>query len=145
MHQHMDNGHRVGNSVLMGSHHRRVDNNVGDFTDLSRLHHDDTGVNPASVTGVVVRAQGADQHEEQKNVERHHNATVLRQVVQIDGGHQGVHERAQTDGNHLNDQILDIASEFLSRGGAGDADNTKARHTQAQNQEDHIALLDKVF
>ena len=124
---HVANGCDAGNPVLVGGHNRGHDNNVGNFTDLRRLNikGNQGNIQPASVTGVVIGAEG-NQQQKQENIENHQAHPELGQHLQVDGGDHGEDHNAQTDGDQLQNDVADIAFEFLGGGGAGDADTAEA-------------------
>ena len=145
MHQHVKNRNRMGDSVLVGRHDGSVDNNIGDLTDLRRLDVDGKSreVQPASVTGAVVGTEG-DQQQKQNAVERHHDAPMLRKEIHIQGGNKDVHQHPQEYGGKLNGNVTEISAGF-GRGGAGNDHDSEAGYNQAQDQQEDISLLGRVF
>ena len=144
---HVNDGHRVGNSVLMGGHNRGHNDDVGHFADFGRLdvHREAGKMEPALVAGVVVRTEG-NQHQKQQHVENHQSRPVLGQVIQIDGGNHGVDHHPQADGNQLNGQIFEITfTELIRRGSTGNRHHTEQSQTHAHAQQKHITLLGEIL
>ena len=135
-----------GDIVLVGSHDRGHDQDIGDLTDLCRLDVEGQQgeVQPASVTGVVVGAEG-DQKQQQENVESYHQISVFLQKFHIDGRKYGVNGDTDKDGQQLNHDVTQIAVEFFGGCGAGNNDNTKARGDQAEDQQNHIAFFKEIL
>ena len=145
MQQHMGHRHRMGNSVLVRRHHRSHDQNIGDLTDFRRLHVDDAQVDPASVAGVVIRAQGAQQHQKQHTVEYHHRQPMFRQEIQVDGGNHRIHQHTQADGHRLNSNVAEVSVELVCRCGTGNGHQAKGSHNQSKHQQEHIAFFAEIF
>ena len=140
MEHHMEDRGNAGYTVLVGVHDRCHDEDIGDLTDLRRLDIDDGRLQPASVTGVVVGAEG-DQHQQQKAVESHQHIPVFGHGLHIQRGSDGKEQDTQRGGGQLDDDVPDVAAEFIGVGSTGQHDDTKKRCDQTQNQQHPVALF----
>ena len=143
---HVNDGEGVGYGILVRRHDRGHDNDVGDFADFRRLDVEGkTGnVQPASVTGAVVRAEG-DQQKQQETVKGNQPGPVLGQHVQIHGGNDDVSSSAHENGEALQGDITEVAVKLLSGGGAGNTNQSECGNQQAQDQQKHIAFFTEIF
>ena len=146
MQRHVHDRRKRRNTVLVGIHDGGHDHDVGDLADFRRLDHNrNTGdIQPASVTGVVIRAEG-NQQQKQYAVECHQPAAPLGHGIDIDGGYQCVSYDTQQRCCQLNDDVFQVAvTEFFGAGGAGDGHAAESGCDQAQQKQDHIALLGEI-
>ena len=136
----------AGDPVLVGRHDRSHDQDIGDFTNFRRLYVEGQQgeVQPASVTGVVVGAEG-DQQKQHENIEGHHQVPVFLEKFHVHRGEDGVDHHADEDGQQLDHDVADIAAEFFGRGGAGDDNDAQAGGNKAQDQQDHVAFFKEIF
>ena len=146
MEGHVDHGEGVGYGILVGRHDRGHDDNVGDFADFRRLNVEGNAgdVQPASVTGAVVRAEG-NQQEQQEAVKGHQPGPVLGQHVQIHGGNDDISGSAHENGEALQGDIAEVAVKLFRGGGAGNANQSECGNQQTQDQQKHISLFAEIF
>ena len=90
---------------------------------------------PASVTGVVIGAEG-DQHQKKNDIEGNQRLPMLGEKVRVNGRKNGKCPYTQQRSNDLNNQLADIA--YIG-GGAAQNQAAEGRCDQAQKQQDHIA------
>ena len=107
MENHLDNGGEFGDVVLVGCHDGGHDDNVGDLTDLRRLNIEGQNgeVQPASVAGAGIRAEG-NQQEQQEHIECHQEEAVLRHQFHVQGRHHSINTGAQEDGQQLDNDVF---------------------------------------
>ncbi len=124
MQDHVGHGGNGGQLTLVGCHYRCHDQNVGDLTNFRRLdiNGEQGNVQPASVTGVVIRAEG-DQQRKQEGIEDHQRDAVLCPEVHINGGDDGIQQHADAGSGDLNDDITQVAHVIR---GTGDHDHTES-------------------
>ena len=144
MQHHVHDGRDAGDSVLVRGHDRCHDDDVGDLADFSRLNVDDGGLDPASVTGVVICAEG-DQQQQQEGVEYHQQISVLRHDFHVDGGNDGESHHTNDRCADLNGDIAEVTAEFVRGSGACDNNTAKSGRNKAQKKQNPVALLGKVL
>ena len=144
MEHHVHNRGDCGYSVLVRGHDRCHDDDVGDFTNFSRLNIDDGGFNPASVTGVVVRAEG-NQKQQQERIEYHQQIPVLGHNFHVDGGYDSKGKNADDRCTDLNGDVAEVTAEFLCGSGTADNDTSERRGNEAQKKQHPVALLGEIF
>ena len=128
----------------MRRHDRGHNDDIGDLTDLCRLDVDDGGSQPASVTGVVVGAEG-NQKQQQEEVEGHQQVAVLRHDFHIDGRNKGKGDDANERRADLNGDVTEVTAEFGGGGGTADDDTAKGRSNEAQKKQYPVALSGEIL
>ena len=89
-------GEYMGCPVLVRCHYRGCYQNVQDLTNFCRLNHErkKRQIQPASVTGVVIRAEG-DQHRKDTQTHNSQQQTMLGEGVRIYRGHDRKQKNTQ--------------------------------------------------
>ena len=129
--------------MLMRAEHRRQYDDKEDFTDLRRLNVNRYAgkIQPAFVTGIQVSTKGKQQ-EQQEHTESAEDDSVFRQKLQIDGGHENVGTKAETNSHDLDDQIPGKITVVV---GTGDDQAAEGGNAEAQDQQDHVTFAEKTF
>jgi hypothetical protein len=101
-------------------------------------------MDPASVTGVVIGAEG-DEHQQQEDIKRNQNVPVLTHGLNINGRDNGKQDHTQHDTGTLNQDITDTVAEFIGIGGAEHTDHAETGGNQTQQKQNPVTLLGEIF
>ena len=140
----MQDRRNAGYTVLVRGHNRRHDENVRDLADLRGLNINNGCTQPASVTGVVIRAEG-DQQKQQENIKCDQQIPVLRHDFHIDGRDNGKSDKAHDRRTDLNGDITEVTAELVCGCSTCDDNTAKRRCDEAQKKQDPVTLLGKDF
>lgn len=127
----------------MGGHNRGQHKHKGGLAQLGGLNGNgqEGEVQPASVAGAIVRAEG-DQQQKQHAVKAHKPVAVLGEKIRIHGGYGKKQENTQKGGTDLHQHISEGA---LGIGGTGDHQAAKGGGHKAQQKKHKICLTDGIF
>ena len=104
----------------------------------------DTGqVHPAAVAGVIRHAEGNDEEDDEDAQGQEKLPSLFQKVFHVHKGDDHIGDDAQDDEEGLLDDVPGMVGHIV--GGAVDEQQPYGAGSQAQGQEHHVTLSEKVF